>query len=62
MEGNFKINIHALHWTVNVLIVHQIQHVIVRDAVNPSFIILKITSPGKTPDTTTAVDGEAVVC
>lgn len=30
--------------------------------VNPSFIILKITSPRKTPDTTTVFDGGAVVC
>lgn len=42
------------------MIVHRIQPAIA--SLNPSPIVLKITSPGTTPDTTTAFDGEAVVC
>lgn len=60
LEGHVN-DINALHCAAIVLIIRRLQHVTIEDAPNP-FIILKITSPMKTPDTTTAFDGDAVVC
>lgn len=59
-----KISIPARRCPADLLIAHQIQHVIVKHdrQTDPSFIILKITAPRKTPDTTTVFDDGAVAC